>query len=56
MATGSEAQVAARATPAAASDHGRRLRSAAVKTAIARLGPALLTNGVNATSARAAAT
>ena len=28
----------------------------AVKTAIARLGPALLTNGVNATSARAAAT
>ena len=56
IATGSEAQVAAPATTAAVSDHGRRPRPAAVKTAIARFGPALLTNGVNATSARAAAT
>ena len=55
-ATGSDAQVAAPATTAAASDHGLRPRPAAVKTAIARLGPALLTNGVNATSATAAAT
>src|SRR5450631_233446 len=56
MPSGSAAQVARAARSVTISDDRRSERSAAVKTAMAKLGPALLTNGVNRTPARVAAT
>src|ERR1017187_9412074 len=55
MPSGSTAQVARPARSVAVSDDRRSQRSATVNTAIAKLGPALLTNGVNRTPASAAA-
>src|SRR5215469_3733495 len=49
-------QVAMAAPEATGSDSVRERRSASVKTAIARLGPALLTKGVNWTPVTVAAT
>src|ERR1039457_5493481 len=55
MPSGSTAQVARPARSVAVSDDRRSQRSATVNTAIAKLGPALLTNGVNRTPTSVAA-
>src|ERR1035438_10406545 len=55
MPSGSTAQVARPAAIVAVSDDRRSQRSATVNRAIAKLGPALLTNGVNRTPTSVAA-